>query len=132
MDFVTAVKICLSKYATFKGRARRSEFWFFVLFWMLLGVAAAIIDTAFFGFGPRHSGPVGALVALILLLPYLAVHVRRLHDKDYAGWWLLLWLIPVIGWIVLVVWYCQRGTLGPNRFGEDPLVGETPGAAAIT
>jgi uncharacterized membrane protein YhaH (DUF805 family) len=76
--------------------------------------------------------PVAALVNLALFLPSLAAHVRRLHDKDYVGWWVLLWLVPVIGWIVLIVWYCRRGTAGPNRFGDDPRAGDTPATAAIT
>jgi uncharacterized membrane protein YhaH (DUF805 family) len=130
MDFVTAIKTCLSKYATFTGRARRSEFWFFVLFQVLLGIGASIIDAGFFGRSPYEPSPFGALVNLALLLPALAVHVRRLHDKDYSGWWLLLYFVPVIGWLVLLVWFCQRGTIGSNRFGDDPIHGAA--ANAIT
>src|SRR5437868_2365525 len=100
MDFGTDVKTCLSKYATFDGRARRSEFWFFALFQFLLNAAGHIIDVGFLGHPPGGLQPVSGLIALALLLPGLAAAVRRLHDKDYAGWWVLLILVPIIGWIV--------------------------------
>jgi uncharacterized membrane protein YhaH (DUF805 family) len=62
-----------------------------------------------------------SLGSLALFLPTLAVAVRRLHDTDRTGWWILIGLIPLIGWIIYLVFMCQRGTEGPNRFGEDPL-----------
>ena len=119
MDFQTAVRACLQKYVTFSGRAARPEFWYFVLFAILANVAASIVDRALFG-GSGGSGPVGGLIGLALFLPNLAVGVRRLHDTDRSGWWLLIGFIPLAGAIVLLIWFVRRGTAGSNRFGADP------------
>ncbi len=115
MGFGEAVSACFSKYATFIGRARRSEYWYFVLFQILVNVVANAVDHA------MGSHVVSVLVDLVLFLPWLAVAVRRLHDVDKSGWWLLVGFIPVIGWLLLFIWVCTKGTLGPNRFGPDPL-----------
>ena len=118
MGFGEANRTGLSKYATFSGRARRSEYWFWVLFGTLIGLGAFLIDRA----GAAGWGEaIGDLIGLILLLPTLAVSVRRLHDIDRTGWWLLINFIPLLGIIVLLVWYCTRGTIGLNRYGPDPL-----------
>lgn len=116
MDFVTAVKTGLSKYATFQGRACRSEYWFFTLFFIIVSVIANIIDM-----GIGSIGIVSLIVSLALLLPGIAVTARRLHDTDRSGWWQLLYFIPLIGAILLLIWFCTKGTAGANRFGEDPL-----------
>jgi len=113
MDFVTAAKTGLSKYATFSGRARRSEFWFFILFQILALLVAAVLD----GIVGTNGGLYG-LVALGFLVPVLAVSVRRLHDTDRAGWWYLLVFVP-FGVILLIIWWASKGTLGDNRFGAD-------------
>lgn len=115
MGFVEAIKSCFGKYATFQGRACRSEYWFFYLFYTLAYVIASIVD-AVLGF------PILTLVFLLAtVVPILAVGVRRLHDTDRSGWWLLIPLVPLIGGIVLLIWTCSRGTTGDNRFGSDPL-----------
>jgi uncharacterized membrane protein YhaH (DUF805 family) len=116
MSFQDAVRSCLAQYGTFTGRARRSEFWFFWLFHMLVQSAAAILDAVIFG--PWQ--PIAALASLALLLPSLAVAVRRLHDNGRSGWWILIGLVPLVGWILLFIWYVSRGEIGPNRFGPDP------------
>jgi uncharacterized membrane protein YhaH (DUF805 family) len=117
MDFGQAIKTCLNKYVTFSGRAQRSEYWYFFLFTILVNVAASVLDSAMFG-----DMPVLYLIStLALILPSIAAGVRRLHDTDKSGWWLLLSFIPVVGIIVLIVFFCQRGTVGPNQFGPDPL-----------
>ena len=124
MGFQEAVRTCLQKYATFSGRAPRSEYWWFVLFCILVGIAAAIISMLLFGYSPTDPDSVdwvGLLCSLALLLPSLAVGVRRLHDIDRSGWWMLLILIPLLGAIVLIIFAAQRGTTGSNRFGADPL-----------
>ncbi len=150
----------LKRYAEFSGRSPRAEYWWFVLFSILISIPAGIVD-AILG-----AQIVGGLVSLALILPSLAVGVRRLHDVDRTGWWILAPLVPllptialagvmgaggaiggllgsgsiaalgaggagmalVVGGlavaaisILLLVWYCTRGTAGPNRFGEDPL-----------
>lgn len=125
MGFVDAVKTVLSKYVTFSGRARRSEFWWFVLFALGVGVILSIIDGALFGYDEFGSanGVFSAIFSLAIFLPYIAVGVRRLHDKDMSGWWYLLVLIPIIGFLVLLFFFVQKGTDGENRFGPDPIEG---------
>ena len=116
MNFGESVRTCLNNYVTFTGRARRSEYWYFVLFNVIAQVVAGILDNAVF----QGAGVLGAVVSLALLLPGLAVSVRRLHDVGRSGWWLLIGLVPVVGIIVLIVWYVARGDDGPNRVGADP------------
>jgi uncharacterized membrane protein YhaH (DUF805 family) len=117
MDFSQAIKTCLNKYATFSGRAQRSEYWYFFLFLVIANIVASVLDSVIFG-----DIPVLYLIAtLALLVPSIAAGVRRLHDTDKSGWWLLLGLIPFVGAIVLIVLLCQRGTVGTNQFGPDPL-----------
>lgn len=115
MSFGEAISKCLSEYVTFSGRARRSEYWYFFLFNLIASFVASALDMAL------GTMILQALVALGLLLPAISVTVRRLHDKDKSGWWYWLILIPVIGWIVLLVWFVQSGTDGDNRFGPDPV-----------
>ena len=117
MSFGDSIRAVLSNYANFDGRAARPEFWWFALFYLLVQLAGGALDAALF---PRTFGPIGTLAGLALLLPYLAVGARRLHDTDRSGWWLLLSLVPVIGAIVLIVFFVQRGTPGENRFGPPP------------
>jgi uncharacterized membrane protein YhaH (DUF805 family) len=115
MSFQDAVKTVFSKYATFSGRARRSEYWWFVLFAVLVQFVTYIIDFVLFGGGRT---PITTIASLAMLLPGLAVTVRRLHDIDKSGWWIFLDLVPFVGAIVLIVWFCGEGTPGPNKFGE--------------
>jgi len=123
MGFKDTISYCFRNYVGFSGRAARSEYWYWVLFVLLLQIVAWLIDMTLFGFNTTGVNPIGVIVSLATLLPGLAVSVRRLHDIDRAGWWVLLGLIPVIGWIVLIYWACLRGTVGANRFGPDPLAG---------
>ena len=116
------------KYATFSGRARRKEFWLFYLAWLILAVIAFGIDMVI-GSRVFEIGFVG-IVNAALVCPYLAVSVRRLHDTNKKAWWLLMYLIPVIGWIWLTVLFCFKGMEGENRFGPDPLAPEKDGVPA--
>jgi len=119
MGFGEAISSGFSNYVNFSGRAQRSAYWFWALFEFICLIIAKIIDT--FVFGP--TTPVFySIVALALFLPSLAVAIRRLHDLDRTGWWFLIALTG-IGGIVLLVWYCMKGTTGQNRFGPDPLGG---------
>ncbi|MBY8872021.1 DUF805 domain-containing protein [Micromonospora sp. PLK6-60] len=123
MPPVDAVKSVLSQYAGFRGRARRSEYWWFFLFTLILGIVAGILDSALgtdFGSEPGSTGVIGLIVGLALLLPTLAVAVRRLHDTDRSGWWLLIGFVPLVGGIVLLVFFAIDGTRGSNRYGADP------------
>ena len=115
MSFGEAISKCLNEYVTFSGRARRSEYWYFFLFNLIASFVASALDMA------MNMAVLQVLVALGLLLPSISVTVRRLHDKDKSGWWWWLGLIPIIGWIVLLVWFVQKGTVGANRFGPDPV-----------
>jgi uncharacterized membrane protein YhaH (DUF805 family) len=122
MSFVTAVKSVLSQYVGFTGRARRSEYWWFALFTVLVSIVASVLDNALgltFMDG-SSNGFIGLVVSLALLLPTLAVAVRRLHDTDKTGWWLLIGLVPIVGAIVLIVFFVIDGTPGANRFGPSP------------
>ncbi len=115
MGFAAAIRSCLAKYADFRGRACRAEYWWFTLFDFLIGSAAAVIDAN------ADQTLLAPLLNLALLLPGLAVAARRLHDVGRSGWWLLLGLIPLIGWLVLLIWTIRRGDSTPNRYGDSPL-----------
>lgn len=104
MTFGESIKTCFSKYAEFSGRADRSEYWWFELFLVLLIVGAGIVNET-----------LSNLVSLAVLLPSLAVGARRLHDIDKSGWWQLLYLVPVIGWLIVIYW-CAQPAHEPNRF----------------
>lgn len=120
MQFYEAIQSGFRNYVTFSGRASRSEYWYWVLFALLVAMAAGILDSAIFpGLQPQ---PIGGVTSLILFLPGLAMAVRRLHDIDRTGWWVLV-AFTIIGLILLFVWACMRGTPGSNRFGSDPLRG---------
>ena len=114
--FAAAVRTCLNNYATFQGRAARPEFWFFVLFNVLAGTALSVVDSMLFGLANGVS-PLSSLYSLAAFIPGLAVGARRLHDTDRSGWWQLIMFVPLVGLVVLIVFYCQRGTQGHNRFG---------------
>ena len=119
MDFITAVRTCLTKYADFSGRARRSEYWWFFLFNVLVSLVATVVDNLLGTDLDTGSGIVGALASLALLLPSLAAAVRRLHDTSRSGWLVLVGLIPLVGWILLIVWFAQDSH-GDNEHGPDP------------
>jgi uncharacterized membrane protein YhaH (DUF805 family) len=120
MTFWAAVKACYSKYATFGGRASRPEFWYFVLFNVLASIVTSILDHALFGGAPAAgAGPLSAIFTLVSLIPNLAVGCRRLHDTDRSGWWQLMAFIPIVGWILLIVWWASAGTPERNRFGDE-------------
>lgn len=108
MTFGESIRTCFSKYATFAGRASRSEYWWFFLFNFLVSIGCGMI-----------SDTLSGLYSLAVLLPSLAVGVRRLHDIDKSGWFLLVWLIPLVGWIIQLVWATRPGK-EPNRFTEAP------------
>ncbi len=112
----------LKKYADFQGRARRAEYWMFVLFQILVLVPTAILGIILSGGDPDGAAFNGLilLVALALFIPSLAVTIRRLHDTNRTGWWYLISFLPLIGGIWLLVLTVLDGTPGTNRFGPDP------------
>jgi uncharacterized membrane protein YhaH (DUF805 family) len=122
MDFKQAVETAFRKYVVFTGRARRSEYWWFTLFFFVAIIVASIIDAVVLGTESTSVGPIYTIVALGCFLPSLAVGVRRLHDLDKSGWWLLIGIIPIVGAIILIIWFVKQGTTGDNKFGPDPMV----------
>ena len=115
--FVEALK----KYVVFSGRSRRKEYWYFVLFVVIVSIVLSLIDSLS---GTYHSesgtGLLSGIFSLAILIPSIAVSVRRLHDIDRTGWWVLISLVPLIGWIVLLVFHVQDSTPGTNRYGPNP------------
>jgi uncharacterized membrane protein YhaH (DUF805 family) len=111
----------LKKYAVFSGRSRRMEYWYFVLFNIIVVIVLSLIDTLLGTFNVlRGVGLLSGIYGLAVLIPSLAVTVRRLHDIDRTGWWIFINLIPLIGTIVLLVFELTPGTPGSNRYGPDP------------
>lgn len=127
MGFVEAIKSGFSNYVTFSGRAVRSEYWYWTLFAVLGSIAALVIDYGVLGYDTTDLAPIRSLFDLVIFLPGLAVSVRRLHDMDHSAWWLLI-ILTVIGAFILLIWFCFRGTEGPNRYGPD----RTPKSLAVT
>ncbi|HJS46248.1 MAG TPA: DUF805 domain-containing protein [Rhizomicrobium sp.] len=120
MTFKNAITSCYqTNYVGFTGRASRSEYWFFVLSYVLLTMVVAAVCALLGGSILLWIG-IG-IVMLGVFLPSLAAQVRRLHDTNASGWWILIGLIPYIGGLIMLVWYCIPGTKGENRFGPDPL-----------
>jgi len=124
MGFSEAVSTCLRKFVDFTGRAPRSEYWWFYLFVVLVVVGMLLLDTALLGHDPDDPGSLPVLTLLAgaaFFLPILSAGVRRLHDSNRSGWWLLIALIPIVGGLIQIVLLALPGTPGPNRFGENPL-----------
>jgi uncharacterized membrane protein YhaH (DUF805 family) len=123
MSFQEAIRVCLQrKYADFSGRARRSEFWFFVLFTVIVSTVGGILDSIFglrSGSSYGGTGPIQGVLQLALLVPSLAVGARRLHDIGRTGWWQLIGLVPIAGWIVLLIFFVQDSRPA-NQYGPSP------------
>ena len=126
MDFWQAIVSGFKNYVVFRGRACRSEYWYWILAIWIGGIITGIIDYGAFGtsFIGLDYGPINSIFSVAAFLPTLAIGIRRLHDIDRTGWWMLIWL-TIIGTILLIYWACVRGTPGPNRFGPDPFAGQT-------
>jgi uncharacterized membrane protein YhaH (DUF805 family) len=115
LSFGQAITAFWSNYANFKGRARRSEYWFATLFLVITNISALILDAA------AETDPViQSLWSLAVFLPSLAVLVRRLHDTNRSGWWVLIALVPLVGLIVLIVFTVQDSQVIDNRYGLNP------------
>lgn len=129
MNFTQAISSGFRDYVGFSGRACRSEFWFWMLFVVVGSICTSVLDLVVFP--AVLLSPLNTVFLLATILPSLAVSVRRLHDLDKSGWWLLIGLIPLVGTIILIVWCATGGTDKSNRFGADPL-GNTGAEATET
>ncbi|MBT9384863.1 DUF805 domain-containing protein [Pseudooceanicola sp. CBS1P-1] len=118
MTFTDAIRTCWGKYAVISGRASRSEYWWWALFTLLVSLGFSVLEDGLLG-GVTYD-LLGSIASLVLLLPSLCAGGRRLHDRDMSAWWLLLILIPAVGWIVLLCLMVLKGTPGDNRFGPPP------------
>ena len=105
----------LKKYAVFDGRARRKEYWMFLLFNIIIAVGLNVVEQVVGG-----PGILGMLYGLAVLLPGVGVTIRRMHDTGRSGWWCLIGLVPLVGAIVLLVFMAQEGNAGPNMYGPNP------------
>ena len=116
--FMGAFKDAIARYVDFKTRSTRSQFWWFMLWSVIISIAASFVDVAL-GMG-GDSGPVGLLASLALLLPALAVTIRRLHDIGRTGWWVLIQFVPLVGIIVIIVFACTKSQEHQNEWGMPP------------
>jgi uncharacterized membrane protein YhaH (DUF805 family) len=116
MSFGEAIRSGFQRYTDFGGRSSRSEYWFWVLFTALASIGLGVLDLVI-----RTDGGLVGVFALVTFLPSLAVAVRRLHDIDRSGWWLLIGFVPLIGSIILIIWFATAGRESPNRYGRNPL-----------
>ncbi len=130
MGFGEAVRSCFDKFLTFSGRARRAEYWWFVLFNILGSIIAGMIDRALFGSVVIETADsieiiqksvVGGIFSLVVLFPGLSVMVRRLHDTGRSGWWFWINLIPFVGWLIYLWFMLKPGDRGANAYGPDPI-----------
>ena len=111
----------LKNYATFSGRARRKEYWMFFLFNVLISLGLGVLDVVVGTYSVEYeTGLFSGLYSLFVLIPSIAVSVRRLHDTNRSGWWVVISLIPIIGILVLFVFTCLDSQPGTNRFGVNP------------
>lgn len=118
MTFGKAISTCFSKYATFTGRASVSEFWWWTLFNFIV---SAILGGTFYGLLDDHGSFIAYIWSLAVLLPSLGVLFRRLHDTGRSGWWWLIGFVPLVGWIILIVFCCMPSQPGANKYGYPPV-----------
>jgi uncharacterized membrane protein YhaH (DUF805 family) len=116
MSFSEAIRSGFRRYADFDGRSSRSELWFWLLFTLVASLGLIIVD-AIIG----TSGGLTAVFTLIILIPTLAVEIRRFHDIDRSGWWWMIGFVPLVGAIVLIIWWTTAGHEGMNKYGRNPL-----------
>ena len=111
VSFSDAISLAFKNYVNFKGRSTRAEYWWFFLFTFTLSAITEAIDVF------SSLGIMSTIFSLIVFMPSLTVGVRRLHDINRSGWWILMWFVPIVGWVLLIVWYTRRSDEGINRYG---------------
>ena len=117
MSFAEAVKSVFSQYVNFQGRSRRSEYWYFCLFSFIVSTILSVLGQVT---GNNIFNTIAGIFGIAILLPSLGVAVRRLHDIGKSGWFVLINLIPVIGSIILIIWYVKDSEPGDNKYGPNP------------
>ena len=120
LTFTDAVKSCFNQFANFSGRARRQEYWYFVIFNMVVEAVLTTLGRIIFGADSAMATALSGLYSLVVFIPSLAVTWRRLHDVDKSGAYYLFMLIPFIGWIIVLIQLCKDSQPGENRFGVSP------------
>ena len=121
MNFFDAIKVCFVKYTNFSDRASRSEYWLFTLFLTILGLVVGFIEGAMGVPWDEVWSPGSTVLTIVTLIPALAVTVRRLHDLNKSGWWLLLYFTIIGIFFPLLYWFCKKGDEEENRFGPNPI-----------
>jgi uncharacterized membrane protein YhaH (DUF805 family) len=116
--YIDAIKKGFKGYVVWNARSTRSEFWWWTLFTFIVGIVASVLDSIIFGSNFGSASPIYSITTLALFLPSLSVLVRRLHDTDRTGWWVLIALIPVVGFIVLLVFVLLPSKMGPTRWNN--------------
>ena len=119
VSFSQAVSMAFDSYCRFQGRSSRSEYWWWVLFVAILSVCIGIIE-GILGFSMTAVQATSGILSLVLLLPGLGLSVRRLHDIGKSGWWVLLGFIPVVGAIILIIWFVRNSEMTENCYGPVP------------
>ncbi len=122
IGFSDAIRLAFSRYADFENRSSRAEYWWWFLFTNMTGFVAGFVDSLL-GTGALFAGygVAGGIFYLVVIVPSLSLGARRLHDVNRTGWWQLLFLIPLVGWIILFYWAITPSNSGHNRFGYYPL-----------
>lgn len=115
MTFSEAIKAGFNKFLVLSGRSSRSEYWYWILFMVLVAVILSFLGLS------TGGSFLGMVASLFFFLANLSVSVRRLHDLNKSGWWVLIGIIPVLGTLILWAWFTIQGTVGPNEYGDDPL-----------
>ena len=115
VSFGDAVSLGFKNYVKFEGRSTRAEYWWWFLFVTIVVVGLNVVDGII-----GAAGILGGIFQLLVFLPGIALGARRLHDIDKSGWWQLLWIAVLIGWVILIIWYVKQGDNGPNSHGMDP------------
>tara|TARA_Y100000996_G_scaffold138402_1_gene105463 strand:- start:979 stop:1398 length:420 start_codon:yes stop_codon:yes gene_type:complete len=111
ISFSDAISLAFKNYVNFKGRSTRAEYWWFFLFTFTLSAITEAIDVF------SSLGIMSTIFSLIVFMPSLTVGVRRLHDINKSGWWILMWFVPIVGWGLLIFWYTRRSDEKINRYG---------------
>lgn len=124
VGFIEAVRNAYRNFANFSGRARRAEYWWWTLFATLVYLGAEAVNLGAYSMD-GGANPAGLIILLVILFPGIALSVRRLHDTGRSGWWLLVNVLPLIGYLIFLYWMIKRGDQGANEFGPDPTAEET-------